>query len=67
VVHCVYEGLYIYKWRLLFATKITIFVGEDSEHTYLLIVGGDELAVFGLGVRNIGLFLKLRAYFKFLF
>ena len=49
---CIQRLVYIYKWRLLFGTKITIFIGVDSEHTYLLIVGGDELAVFGPGIHS---------------
>jgi hypothetical protein len=47
---CIPKLVYIYKWRLLFGIKITIFIGADSEHTYLLIVGGDELAMFGPGI-----------------
>ena len=58
---CIQKFVTIYKWRLLFGIKITIFIGADTEHTCLLIVGGDELAVFGPGPN-----LKLKDFYKFL-
>jgi len=38
--------------KIIIWHKITIFIGADSEHTYLLIVGGDELAVFGPAIHG---------------
>jgi hypothetical protein len=54
-LQCIPKLVCIYKWRLLFGAKITIFIGADSEHTCLLIVGGDKLAVFRPGMHSLNL------------
>jgi hypothetical protein len=53
---CIQKFVTIYKWRLLFGIKITIFIGADIEHTCLLIVGGDELAVGLARTSNLKIF-----------
>jgi hypothetical protein len=44
---CNYLQMKIIIWH-----KNHHFIGADIEHTCLLIVGGDELAVFGPGIHS---------------